>query len=140
MASANTPKPLSSKAPLRSSPGASAQDHGDLAVLNLDDMGVIQDGSHACTQIFGYPLAELVGKHVSLLLPDLPHAGLVSDGRILPRLAYLCRCGVAFQARHRSGTRFASELFVNRLDCHNVVMLVRCLGSPPQAGLGEAVH
>ena len=34
---------------------------------------------------------------------------------------------VAFQARHRDGGAFLSELFINRLDSHNVVVLVRRL-------------
>jgi PAS domain S-box-containing protein len=99
----------------------------NLAVLTLDDLGVIRDCSRDCEQVFGYAPEELVGCHVSTLLPQLPYTGLVQDGRINSRLAHLCHCAVAFQARHRDGRYFASELFINRLDSHNVVVLVRRL-------------
>lgn len=102
----------------------------DLAVLTLDDLGVIRDCSRACEQMFGYLPDELQGRHVSSLLPQLPDSELVQEGRINPRLAHLCHCAVAFEARRRDGQRFASELFINRLGIHNVVVLVRNLEQP----------
>lgn len=99
----------------------------DLAVLTLNDRGVIRDCSRACEQVFGYPPAELAGRHVSMLLPQLPDTDLVQEGRINARLAHLCHCAVAFQARRRDGRCFASELFINLLGSHNVVVLVRSL-------------
>ncbi len=99
----------------------------ELAVLTLDDFGVILDCSHACEQVFGYLMDELAGRHVSIILPQLPNTGLVQDGRINSRLAYLSHCAVAFQARRHDGRYFASELFINRLGSHNVVVLVRSL-------------
>lgn len=99
----------------------------DLAVLTLDDLGVIRDSSRACEQVFGYLPEELAGHHVSMLLPQLPDTDLVQEGRINSRLAHLCHCAVAFQARRRDGRCFASELFINRLGSHNVVVLVRRL-------------
>lgn len=97
----------------------------DLAVLTLNDHGMIRDCSRACEQVFGYPPEELAGRHVSMLLPQLPDTDLVQEGRINSRLAYLCHCAVAFQARRRDGRCFASELFINLLGSHNVVILVR---------------
>jgi len=99
----------------------------DLAVLTLNDQGVIRDCSRTCEQVFGYPPAELAGRHVSMLLPQLPDTDLVQEGRINARLAHLCHCAVAFQARRRDGRCFASELFINLLGSHNVVVLVRSL-------------
>jgi PAS domain S-box-containing protein len=99
----------------------------DLAVLTLNDQGVIRDCSSACEQVFGYPPEELAGRHVSMLLPQLPVTDLVQEGRINSRLAHLCHCAVAFQARRRDGRCFASELFINLLGSHNVVVLVRSL-------------
>ncbi|MFP5410987.1 MAG: PAS domain S-box protein [Gammaproteobacteria bacterium] len=112
----------------------------ELAVLNLDDAGVIHDCSQSCLQIFGYRPDELLGSHVSRLLPQLPGSGLVQEGRIHARLAYLCHCGIAFQARHRDGRHFASELFINRLDSHNVVVLVRAHGESKPVGLSGPLH
>ena len=99
----------------------------DLVVLTLDDQGVIRDCSRACEQVFGYPSNELTGRHVSTLLPQLPNTELVEEGRINSRLAYLCHCAFAFQARRRDGQVFSSELFINRLGIHNIVVLVRSL-------------
>ncbi|MBW8306275.1 MAG: PAS domain-containing protein [Thiobacillus sp.] len=99
----------------------------DLAVLTLNDQGVIRDCSRACEQVFGYLPEELAGRHVSMLLPQLPDTDLVQEGRINARLAHLCHCAVAFQARRRDGRCFASELFINLLGSHNVVVLVRSL-------------
>ena len=99
----------------------------DLAMLTLDDLGVIRDCSRACEPVFGYPPDELIGRHISMLLPQLPDADLVQEGRINSRLAFLCHCAFAFQARRRDGRIFASELFINRLGSHNVVVLVRSL-------------
>ena len=95
--------------------------------LTLDDLGVIRDCSRACEQVFGYLPEELAGRHVSMLLPQLPDTDLVQEGRINSRLAHLCHCAVAFQARRRDGRCFASELFINLLGSHNVVVLVRSL-------------
>jgi PAS domain-containing protein len=113
---------------------------GALAMLNLDDFGVIHDDSQACLQVFGYRPGELVGNHVSHLLPQLPESGLVLNDRVDPRLAYLCHCGVAFEARHRDGHRFLSELFINRLDAHNVTVLVRRLESAARPVAIRASH
>jgi PAS domain S-box-containing protein len=99
----------------------------DLAVLTLDDLGTIRDCSQACEQVFGYLPDELKGRHVSTLLPQLPETELVQEGRINSKLAFLCHCAIAFKARRRDGQHFLSELFINRLDRHNVVVLVRSL-------------
>lgn len=114
-------------------PSIGTEDGDDLAVLQLNDLGIIHDCNPSCRQVFGYRPDELIGTHVSRLLPQLPESALVLDGRINPRLAYLCHCGVAFQGHHRDGRRFVSELFINRLDAHNVVVLVRRLdtSAPP---------
>jgi len=99
----------------------------DLAMLTLDDLGMIRDSSRACEQVFGYLPEELAGRHVSMLLPQLTDTDLVQEGRINSRLAHLCHCAVAFQARRRDDRCFASELFINLLGSHNVVVLVRSL-------------
>lgn len=102
----------------------------DLVVLAINDLGLIRDCSEACEQVFGYLPSELVGCHVSTLLPQLAETELVQDGRIDARVAYLCHCGFVFQAQHRDGLHFAIELFINRLDHHNVAVLVRSLEAP----------
>lgn len=99
----------------------------DLAMLTLDDAGMIRDAGEACEQVFGYQKAELAGRHVSTLLPQLGESELVTEDRVNPRLAFLCRCGMPFKARHRDGQPFHTELFINRLGNHKVVVLARSL-------------
>lgn len=102
-------------------------DDDHLAVIGLNDTGEIRECSRACEEIFGYRPNELAGRHVSALLPQLSDTELVLEDRVHPRLAFLCRCAMPFEARHRDGRRFNSELFINRLDRHNIVVLVRRL-------------
>lgn len=117
----------SPQANVQFSSGAPGAASANLAMLALDDLGVIRDCSQACEEMFGYPQNELTGCHISRLLPQLGETELVLEDRINARLAYLCHCAVAFQARHRDGGSFLGELFINRLDSHNVVVLVRSL-------------
>jgi len=112
----------------RSPSGSAAFVAIDLAMLALNDMGVIQNCSQTCEQVFGYRQDELVGRHVSTLLPQLLDTERVLEDRINSRLAFLCHCAMPFQALRRDGMRFTSELFINRLSSQNVVVLVRRLG------------
>ena len=99
----------------------------ELAMLALDDGGVIQDCSQTCEQVFGYRQDELTGRHVSTLLPQLKDTELVLDDRVNSRLAFLCHCAIPFQARRRDGNSFTSEIFINRLGSQSLVVLVRSL-------------
>jgi PAS domain S-box-containing protein len=112
------------KHPLRATP---LVEPVDLSMLVLNDHGMIQFCSQACEQVFGYLEDDLKGLHISTLLPQLENTTLVLDDRINSRLAFLCHCGIPFQAQHRDGNRFTIELFINRLSSQNVVVLMRCL-------------
>lgn len=98
-----------------------------LVKVALDDKGIILGCGHTCETVFGYRQGELVGHHVSTLLPQLEGMDLVLEDRINSRIAFLCRCAIPFTVRHRDGNRFSGELFINRLGHQNVVMLVRSL-------------
>jgi PAS domain S-box-containing protein len=95
-----------------------------LVKLALDDQGIILAWGHRSEAVFGYRKGELVGHHVSTLLPQLEGMDLVLEDRINSRIAFLCHCAMPFTVRHRDGNRFSSELFINRLGHQNVVMLV----------------
>lgn len=127
MATASSPQVKRHQENILTSGGVPDTGTVDLVVLTLDDQGVIRDCNRACEHVFGYPANELSGRHVSMLLPQLPNTELVEEGRINSRLAHLCHCAFAFQARHRDGQIFSSELFINRLGMHNIVVLVRTL-------------
>jgi PAS domain S-box-containing protein len=99
----------------------------ELAKITLNDQGIILNCCSTCENLFGYRQDELEGRHVSTLLPSLRDTELVLEDRINSRLAFLCRCATPFQARRRDGRGFNSELFINRLGSHNVVLLLRSL-------------
>lgn len=75
--------------------------HFSVTGRSLDDLGMIRDCGRACEQVFGYPPHELAGRHVSLLLPQLPDTGLVQEVRINSRLAHLCHCAVLTPTEQR---------------------------------------
>lgn len=99
----------------------------DLAVIALDDHGVIRNSNEICESMFGYRQHELPGSHVSILLPQLQDTEVVQGERVNSHLAFLCHSGIPFKARRRDGRQFTIELFINRLGTHNVVVLVRSL-------------
>jgi PAS domain S-box-containing protein len=101
-----------------------------MATMALNDDGVIQDCSSACERIFGYKQAELLGRHVSLLLPKLEGIQLICHNEINPRLKYLCHCAIPFLAKRRDGKIFAGEVFFNRLNYEKLGLqvIVRNLG------------
>jgi PAS domain S-box-containing protein len=103
----------------------------EMATIALDDQGLIQDCSSACEQVLGYLRTELLGRHVSMLVPKLEGIELVKQNQINPRLAYLCHCAIPFRARRRDGNSFASQLFINRLDGAKpgLRMIIRGLGA-----------
>lgn len=129
-------------APTSQPPPASmlAQARGELFVLSLDDLGMIRDCSTTSAEAFGYLPDELVGKHVSIILPQLPETGLVQNGKIESRIAHRCRCGFRFEARHRDGRRFGIELFINLLGHDNVSVLVRSLDVNDADNTVGAIH
>ena len=106
---------------------APAVDPIELAMLALDDRGMIKHCSRTCEQVFGYGQDELTGRHVSTLLPQLKDTELVLEDRVNSRLAFLCHCAIPFQARRRDGNSFTSEIFINRLGSQSLVVLVRNL-------------
>ncbi len=107
-------KPVSDLSHLPIAPPSANGDAG-LATMALDDNGTIKACSKSCERLFGYPAAELLGHHVSLLLPKLEGVALVVRNEVNPRLKYLCHCAIPFLARRRDGRVFAGEVFFNRL-------------------------
>lgn len=88
----------------------------DMAAMTLDDRGMIRDCNRASETLFQYLRSELVWRHVSILLPQLAALELMQNGQPNPRLRFLCRTGRHYQAVTQTGRRFASELFLNRLN------------------------
>ena len=104
---------ISTAAPVVRRPAISTP---ELATIELDAHGVIQDCSATCEQVLGYARTELLGRHVSLLVPTLEGIELLKQNQINPRLAYLCHCAIPFRARRRDGNSISTQLFLNRLN------------------------
>jgi PAS domain-containing protein len=85
------------------------------AVLTLDDGGIVCDWNDEGEALLKYRRDELIGRHVSLLLPELSELELTQDGRPNPHLGVRCRFGCHFQAVTRDDERFAIDLFLNLL-------------------------
>lgn len=94
---------------------AAPDEQGDLASLALDENGWILDCCLAAERLFNYGRGDLLGRHVSALLPSLAEMPLTRGEHVNPRLAYLSRCCVPFMAARRNGERFACELYFNHL-------------------------
>lgn len=84
--------------------------------LSLDERGMIRDCNRAAEKLSGYLRSELVWRHVSLLLPQLPENSLISGGRFNPKLNFLCHCGHLFHLQHSNGSSLRSELHLVELN------------------------
>lgn len=105
-----------------------------MATIDLNMEGLILGCSSTCEKLFGYLEADLMGRHVSLLLPKLEGVELIIRNEINPRLRYLSHCAAPFLARKSDGGNFSGEIFFNRLygdDC-GLQLIVRKLGTHPQ--------
>lgn len=90
-----------------------SDDDDEPATFALSENGIIDDCSVVGERLFGYHRGELTGRHISVLLPKLGRMDLRQGEHVNPRLAYLCHCGIPFEARRRDGERFACELFLS---------------------------
>jgi PAS domain S-box-containing protein len=77
----------------------------------VDTDGGIQDCNGDTEAMFGYWRDELRGRHISLLLPFLSQTELTGKNGINPRLAFLCRCAMAFLGRNRDGNEREYSVF-----------------------------
>ncbi|MCX8087505.1 MAG: PAS domain S-box protein [Rhodocyclaceae bacterium] len=87
-----------------------------LVALVLDGRGVIVECDPQGESLFGYPCADLVGQHVSLLIPELANLEFLQGGQPNSRLRYRSRIGYRFSVLRRNGERFAAILFLNCLE------------------------
>jgi PAS domain S-box-containing protein len=87
----------------------------DDAVLALDGDGMIWDCSAATEKLFRYRRNELVGRRISMLLPELRDGRLADQGPLTHSLQILSRINHTFAARRRDGQCFASRLSLARV-------------------------
>lgn len=87
-------------------------------IITINASGVIQSASDSVLRVFGWSPAELIGRNVSVLMPE-PHRSF-HDG-YLARYAATGRTRILNRPRRldavrRDGTRFPVELSVSRAD------------------------
>ncbi len=107
-------------------------------VVHIDAGGSILSVNHAVLDMFGYEEEELVGRNVSVLMPE-PHASAHDD--YLHRYLQTRRANIVGQRRHVEGRRkdgslFAIELAVNEMvddDGSTFIGLIRDMTSQKAA-------
>ncbi len=82
------------------------------ALLTVDDSGMVCHCDGATELLFDYRCTELVGQHVSLVLPELKESELMRDGQVSPRLRFLAHIGHAFKVVARNGQVFPGDLIL----------------------------
>ncbi len=91
--------------------------HAVDGMITIDAYGVVQMFNPACEKIFGYRAEEVVGKNVSLLMPE-PHKG--AHDAYLARYretgdAKIIGVGRELQGQHKDGTKLFVELSVSEI-------------------------
>ena len=94
--------------------------------------GQIQDCDETALEILGYTRAELKGRHLSLVLPELSCTELLDDECLNARLAFRCRCGIPFRALSQDG--------VDHLYCVHFNVVSTSAGAALSVILAEPVH
>lgn len=101
---------------------------GSVAMLMLNDKGMIRDCNEAAGRLFGCQPSQLVWQHISMLLPQLAETVLMQGEQINPRLRFLSRIGHRFEVATSGSAGFASELFFHSVESsgrHLLRVLIR---------------
>ncbi len=90
-------------------------------VVTINHDGIVETFNPAAERIFGYPLAEIVGRNVSLLMPESErarHEEYTRDSAInAPRIINRAR---ELEGQRKDGSRFPIELNVAPMDVGGV--------------------
>lgn len=95
---------------------ASMDTADNMAVLMINDNGIIHECNRAFEKLFGYLSSDILWKHVSLLLPQLAGIALMNSGQVNPRLRFLAHIGHQFEVISLGGIHFASQLFISEVE------------------------
>ena len=87
-------------------------------IITIDSAGIIQSVSNSVQRVFGWTPAELIGKNVSVLMPEphrSAHDGYIACYHATGRTEHLNRAR-RFEAVRKDGTFFPIEVCVARVD------------------------
>ena len=89
-----------------------------IAVMTIDGAGTLIEANVATTEMFGYPIEDLVGKNVKVLMPQ--HYAVKHDGYLQHHLAtgetHIIGSGRKVQGLRQDGTVFPMHLAVGRFE------------------------
>lgn len=97
------------------------------ATLSLDQRCNIGDCNAVGEELFGYGRDQLIGRPISMLLPELSENTLIRNGEPNPHLKFRSRTGYRFKGVGRNKRHFACELFINFLHnpgCHFATVII----------------
>jgi len=93
------------------------------SLITIDERGIIESANPATETMFGYPVAEMVGKNVSMLMPEPYHSEhddylrkYMETGK-----AYVLGIGRELIAQHRDHSTFPIELSVSKMSIGNEI-------------------
>ena len=90
------------------------------SVIVIDEAGVIESANPATTQIFGYPIEEIIGQDIRMLVPepDRDQRDRHLENRHGPGEKKRIGTGRQVEARHRSGHCFPVNLAISEMHIH----------------------
>ncbi len=86
----------------------------DNIALALDGSGIICECDPAAEEVLKYRRNELLGRHISVVLPQLKEPQLMENGEPTPRLRFLSHIGRRFDMLTGDGEKRLTNLFLNR--------------------------
>lgn len=93
-------------------------------IITIDSAGIIQSVSESVQRVFGWTTAELIGRNVSVLMPEPHHSahdGYLACYHATGRTEHLNRAR-RFEAVRKDGTFFPIEVCVSRVDVGGVAV------------------
>jgi PAS domain S-box-containing protein len=84
-------------------------------IITFSESGIIEEFSSNAERIFGYSTDEIIGQHVSMLMPKSAH--WLNDNYLLPasKEAGVAGGELEIEGHHKSGSVFPLELAVNEM-------------------------
>ncbi|MCY2976431.1 MAG: PAS domain S-box protein [Planctomycetota bacterium] len=110
------------------------------AIITIDDRGVIQQANHAVEKLFGYSVAEVVGKNVSMLMPEPDrsrHVDYLSRYKET-RQAAIIGIGREVMGQRKDGSHIPVDLAVSEVNIGGRTLFAGILRDMTQRNRAEA--